>query len=232
MKFSVLSIYKDFIDDYKKAGVIGRACTAGIIQIDSYDIRDYSSDRHKAVDDYPYGGGAGMVMTPQPVADCIKDVKGGRDIPVIFFTPRGRKFDSKTAKEYSQLDEVILLCGHFEGIDERAVQLYADDEISMGDYIVTGGHISAVCFIDSTARYVKGVLGNEFSSQDESFENGLLEYEQYTRPAEFEGMTVPEVLMSGNHKLLSEYKEKRSLELTAQRRPDLYEEYLKKKDPQ
>ena len=223
MKFHVLTIYKDFIEKYRETGVIGRGVSAGAIEIDAVDIRDYTLDKHGAVDDYPYGGGAGMVMTPQPVCDCVRAVMGEREIPVVFFTPRGRRFDTAVAKEYAQCEEVILLCGHFEGIDERAVQLCVTDEISMGDYIVTGGHIPALCFIDSVSRYIPGVLGNGESSCEESFENGLLEYEQYTRPYEYEGLRVPDILLSGHHKNIEAYKKERSLALTREKRPDLVE---------
>ncbi len=221
MIFNVLTLYKDLIEEYKKTGVIGRGVTAGAIDIHVFDIRDYTLNKHGCVDDYPYGGGAGMVMTPQPVYDCIQAVKGGRELPVVFFTPGGRIFNTAVAKEYAAFDEVILLCGHFEGIDRRVTELCVTDEISMGDYIVTGGHIPAMCFMDSVGRYVSGVLGNDDSTREESFENNLLEYEQYTRPYEFMGLTVPEVLLSGHHVNIEKYKKERSLALTREKRPDL-----------
>lgn len=221
MIFNVLTIYKDLIEEYKKTGVIGRGVAANAIGINVFDIRDYTDNKHGSVDDYPYGGGAGMVMTPQPVYDCIKAVKKNEDIPVIYFTPHGRTFNTAAAKEYAKCDEVILLCGHFEGIDQRVIDLCVTDEISMGDYIVTGGHIPAMCFIDAVARYVSGVLGNDESTAEESFENGLLEYEQYTRPYEFMGLTVPDILLSGHHVNIEKYKKERSLAVTKQKRPDL-----------
>lgn len=221
MIFNVLTIYKELIEEYKKTGVVGRGVAAGAVGINVYDIRDYTNDKHGSVDDYPYGGGAGMVMTPQPVYDCIKAVKKDEDTPVIFFTPRGKIFNSAAAKEYAKYDEVILLCGHFEGIDQRVIDLCVTDEISMGDYIVTGGHIPAMCFIDSVSRYIGGVLGNNESTAEESFENGLLEYEQYTRPYEFMGLTVPDILLSGNHAVIEKYKRERSVAVTKEKRPDL-----------
>lgn len=221
MKFHVLTLYDELIKEYSKTGVIGRAVEAGHININPVQIRDYTLNKHGNVDDYPYGGGAGMVMMPQPVCDCVDAVKDGRDVKVVFFTPRGRVFDSNVAKEYAQYDELILLCGHFEGIDERAIKIIEPDEISMGDYIITGGHIAAMCFMDSVCRYVDGVLGNNESSEEESFENGLLEYEQYTRPYEFRGMTVPDILLSGHHKNIEKYKKERSIEVTRIHRPDL-----------
>ncbi|MBE6039107.1 MAG: tRNA (guanosine(37)-N1)-methyltransferase TrmD [Anaerofustis stercorihominis] len=221
MIFNVLTLYDELINEYAKTGVIGRAVQDGTLSINAVNIRDYAKNKHKNVDDYPYGGGAGMVMMPQPVCDCVEAVKGDKNTKVVFFTPRGRVFDSSVAKEYAKYDELILLCGHFEGIDERAIKLCVDDEISMGDYIITGGHIAAMCFMDSVSRYVDGVLGNDESSEEESFENGLLEYEQYTRPYEFRGMTVPDVLLSGHHKNISAYKKERSVFVTEKYRPDL-----------
>jgi len=221
--FHVLTLYDELIEEYKKTGVIGRAVTSGHIDIHPVQIRDYTLDKHGNVDDYPYGGGAGMVMMPQPVCDCVDAVKDGKDTKVVFFTPRGRVFTSEVAKEYAEYDELILLCGHFEGIDERAIEIISPDEISMGDYIITGGHIAAMCFMDSVSRYVDGVLGNNESSCEESFENGLLEYEQYTRPYEFRGRKVPDILLSGHHKNIEKYKKERSLEVTKLRRPDLLE---------
>ena len=223
MIFNVLTIYKDFIEEYKSTGVIGRGVSSGAIQINVFDIRDYTTNKHGKVDDTPYGGGAGMVMTPQPVYDAVMAVKAGRDIPVIYFTPKGKTFNTSLSKHYArECEEVILLCGHFEGIDQRAIDLCVSDEISLGDYIITGGHIASICFIDSVARYISGVLGNDESTVEESFENGLLECNQYTRPYEFMGKTVPDILLSGHHENIRKYKDEQSLELTKQRREDLF----------
>lgn len=221
MIFHVLTIYKDLIAEYAKTGVIGRGVSCGALDIRSYDIRDYTTDKHGAVDDYPYGGGAGMVMTPQPVYDSVQAVKGNRDVPVIFFTPVGKPFDTASAKKFAECEEVILLCGHFEGVDQRVLDLCVTDEISIGDYIVTGGHIAAMCFMDAVGRYIPGVLGNNESTEEESFEHGLLEQEQYTRPYEFMGMKVPDVLLSGHHAKIEEYRKEKSVELTRKKRPDL-----------
>lgn len=221
MIFNVLTLYKELIEAYAATGVIGRGCQSGAIEIKPFDIRDYTLDKHGNVDDSPYGGGAGMVMAPQPVYDCVKAVKNGRNVPVVFFSPKGRVFDSSVAKEYAALDEVILLCGHFEGVDQRAIDLCVDEEISMGDYILTGGHIAAMSFIDSVARYVHGVLGNFASTGEESFENGYLEHEQYTRPYEFMGLTVPDVLLCGDHAKVHAYQKQRSKAITEEKRPDL-----------
>ena len=224
MIFNVLTLYTDLIESYRNTGVIGRGVESKAIDINIFNIRDYTEDKHGSVDDYPYGGGAGMVMTPQPIYDCVKAVKQQReDIPVIYFSPAGRKLDSALAKEYARYDEVILLCGHFEGVDQRVLNLCVDDEISIGDYIVSGGHIAAMCFIDSVSRYLPGVLGNDESASEESFENGRLEYAQYTRPAEFMGLSVPEILLSGHHKNIKAYREEQSLIRTKDKRPDLYQ---------
>lgn len=224
MIFNVCTLYTELIDEYAETGVIGRGVKSEAIQINTYNIRDYTLDKHGCVDDYPYGGGAGMLMMAQPVCDCVDAVKCGRDIPVIYFTPRGKPFDTAAAKEYAKYEEVILLCGHFEGIDERAVSLCVTEEISIGDYIVTGGHIGAMCFIDSVARYIPGVLGNGVSTYEESFENGLLEYSQYTRPYDYRGLTVPDILISGHHANIEKYKKEESRKITEQYRPDLLNE--------
>lgn len=221
MIFNVLTLYPEMIEAYKEIGIIGRGVNSGKLQINAVNIRDYSKDKHRRVDDEIYGGGAGMLMKAEPVYDCVKDIKKNRDVPVIYFSPRGKIFNSELAKKYADLDEVILLCGHYEGIDQRAVDLCVDEEISIGDYILTGGHIASMVFIDTVSRYVDGVLGNCESYQNESFEDGLLEASQYTRPEEFMGMKVPEVLLSGHHKKIEEYYKDEALKETKKRREDL-----------
>ena len=224
MIYNVLTLYTDLIDVYAATGIIGRGVAAGALTINTFNIRDYTLDKHGCVDDYPYSGGAGMVMMVQPVEFAVNAAKAGRDdIPVIYFTPQGKVFDSAMAKKYAEMDEVILLCGHFEGIDQRAVDMCVTEEISMGDYIVTGGHIAAMCFMDSVSRYVPGVLGNNESAGDESFENGLLEYPQYTRPYEYNGMKVPDVLLSGNRAVIERYRREEAVRVTLEKRPDLLE---------
>lgn len=221
MIYNVLTLYPEMIEAYREVGIIGRGVKSGKLKINAINIRDYSKDKHRRVDDEIYGGGAGMLMKAEPVYDCVKDIKKDRDVPVIYFSPRGRTFNSEIAKEYANLDEVILLCGHYEGIDQRAVDLCVDEEISIGDYILTGGHIASMVFMDTVSRYVDGVLGNSESYQNESFEDGLLEANQYTRPEEFMGMKVPEVLMSGHHKKIEEYYKEEALKETKIRREDL-----------
>lgn len=230
MKYNCITVYPEIIEEYSKVGIIGRACDAGLIEINPVNIREYSNDKHRRVDDYTYGGGAGMLMRAEPVYESVKALKKDNpDMPVIYFSPKGRKFTSNIAKKYAQSEhkEVILLSGHYEGIDQRAIDLCVTDEISIGDYILTGGHIASMVFIDAVSRYVKGVLGNDESTNEESFENGRLEYPQYTRPEEFMGIKVPEVLMSGHHKKIEEYRQKKSEEETKMKRPDLYEENKK-----
>ena len=221
MIYNVLTLYPEMIEAYREVLIIGRGVKSGKLKINAINIRDYSKDKHRRVDDEIYGGGAGMLMKAEPVYDCVKDIKKDRDIPVIYFSPRGRTFNSEIAKEYANLDEVILLCGHYEGIDQRAVDLCVDEEISIGDYILTGGHIASMVFMDTVSRYVDGVLGNSESYQNESFEDGLLEANQYTRPEEFMGMKVPDVLMSGHHKKIEEYYKEEALKETKIRREDL-----------
>ncbi|MBR4396092.1 MAG: tRNA (guanosine(37)-N1)-methyltransferase TrmD [Eubacteriaceae bacterium] len=229
MIFNVATLYPEIIISYRKTGIIARGVRDKAIEINAFDIRDFSADKHNRTDDYPYGGGNGMVMTPQPVCDCIEAIKCGRDVPVIFFSPRGKRLTTQLAKDYAKKEEMILLCGHYEGIDKRALDLTVTEEISIGDYIVTGGHIAAMCFIDAVSRYVPGVLGKTAGAYSESFENGLLEYDQYTRPPEFRGMKVPEVLLSGHAANIAKYQKQQSISITERLRGDLIEEYLKEK---
>ena len=221
MIYNVLTLYPEMIEAYKDVGIIGRGVKNNKLEINAINIRDYSKDKHKRVDDEIYGGGAGMLMKAEPVYDCVTDIKKQRNVPVIYFSQRGKVFNSALAKEYAKLDEVILLCGHYEGIDQRAIDLCVDEEICIGDYILTGGHIAAMVFMDTVSRYVDGVLGNSESYKNESFENGMLEASQYTRPEEFMGLKVPPVLLSGHHKKIEEYMNEESLKETKKRREDL-----------
>lgn len=220
MKFDVLTLFPDFVDSIREYSMIGRGINSEILEINTIDIRSFSLDKHKKVDDYPYGGGPGMVMTPQPLADSIKSVIN-ENSHVIYLSPRGRVFNQKIAKEISKKEHVVLICGHYEGIDQRIIDKYVTEEISIGDYILTGGELGAMVLIDSISRLIPGVLGNEESYVDESFSNNLLEYHQYTRPQVFEDMEVPKVLLSGNHKEIEDYRKKVSIDLTKSTRPDL-----------
>lgn len=220
--FHILTLFPEMISQTLSHSIIGRAVKEEIIGIDTVDIRNFSKDKHRHVDDYPYGGGAGMVMQPQPVYDAYTSVKnkaGG--MRVIYLTPQGRKFDQRIAEEFSKERHLMLLCGHYEGIDERVIEEIVTDEISMGDFVLTGGELAAMTVIDSVARLIPGVLNKEESFENESFSDGLLEYPQYTRPPVFMGRSVPEILLSGHHANIEKWRRERSLERTYIKRPDL-----------
>lgn len=227
MKFHVLTLFPDLFNIVMRESIIGRAQENGIIEINAINIRDYSKDKHKKVDDYPFGGGTGMVMTCQPVIDAYNDIT--KDIlnkpKVIYMSPQGRVLNQKIAKELSTEEHLILLCGHYEGIDERIIEEIVDEEISIGDYVLTGGELPAMVLIDCVSRLVQGVLASENSYSEESHFNGLLEYPQYTRPADYNGKKVPDILLSGHHANIEKWRAQQSLERTKQKRPDMYEEY-------
>ncbi|OOM76892.1 tRNA (guanosine(37)-N1)-methyltransferase TrmD [Clostridium sp. BL-8] len=220
MKISILTLFPEMFSIFEHS-IIGRARENKIIDFDILNIRDFTLNKHKKVDDYPYGGGAGMVMSPQPIVDSIRHAKESNSGKVIFLGPKGKKFNQELAKDLSKEDNLIFLCGHYEGIDER-VYKHIDMEISLGDFVLTGGEMAAIPVIDCILRLKPGVLGKEESFMDESFYNGLLEYPQYTRPEEFEGDKVPEILLSGHHENIRKWRRLRSLEITKRSRPDLY----------
>lgn len=220
MKISILTLFPEMFSIFDHS-IIGRARENKIVDLDVFNIRDYTLNKHKKVDDYPYGGGAGMVMGPQPIVDCIREVKKERNGKVIFLGPRGKTFNQQVANELSKEESLIFLCGHYEGIDER-VYKHIDMEISLGDFVLTGGEMAAIPVIDSVLRLIPGVLGKQESFMEESFYDGLLEYPQYTRPEEFEGDKVPDVLLSGHHENIRKWRRLQSLEITKERRPDLY----------
>ena len=222
MKFYVLTLFPEMILQGLSHSVLKRALEGGVIEIHCVNIRDFSKNKHKQVDDYPYGGGAGMVLMPDCVYDAYlyaKEISGTSR--VIHLSPKGKPFRQKTAEEFSRCGNVILLCGHYEGIDERVLEEIVTDEVSVGDYILTGGELAAMILIDATARLVPGVLNNHASQLDESFSNGLLEYPQYTRPEIFRGKPVPEVLLSGHHKNIEIWRREQALNVTKQKRPDM-----------
>ena len=218
MKFDVLTLFPEMFDNLKQS-IIGRAQEKELIEINTTNIRDFSKNKHKKVDDTPYGGGAGMVMMPDVVYDAYQSVKTDK-ARVIYMSPQGKRLDQKKVEDLSKESHLIILCGHYEGIDQRVIDKIVDEEISIGDYVLTGGEIPAMVLIDSVSRYVKGVL-KEDSIKEESFSNGLLEYPQYTRPEVFEGEKVPEVLLSGNHQNIDKWRKEKSLEITKLKRPDL-----------
>jgi tRNA (guanine37-N1)-methyltransferase len=200
--------------------ILKRAQSEGIIELNIINIRDYSDSKHKNTDDYPFGGGAGMLMMVQPIVDALRSIKG--EAKRIYMSPQGIKLNQNLLKELSKEDELTLLCGHYEGIDERVIQHYVDMEISIGDYVLTGGELPAMVLIDGISRLIEGVLGSEESAKEESFSfNGLLEYPQYTRPREFEGMEVPEVLLNGNHAEIDAWRRREAIRNTALKRPEL-----------
>lgn len=219
MKISILTLFPEMFTALNES-IIGRAKKAGKIEIEVVNIRDYSKDKHKKCDDAPFGGGAGMLMTPQPIADAILAVDPDRKAKRIYLSPKGETLSQKKVRELAVGQDLVLLCGHYEGVDERVIELFIDEEVSIGDYVLTGGELPAMVLVDSVARYVDGVIATESLSQ-ESFSEGLLEYPQYTRPQVFMGLEVPEVLVGGDHKKVDEWRRKKSEEVTKSRRPDL-----------
>ena len=218
MRLDILTLFPNMFQPLKES-ILSRAKEKGLIEINIINIRDYSNDPHKKCDDYPFGGGAGMVMTPQPIYDAINSVKT-EESKVIYLSPKGKKLNQSVVLEYCKYEHLILLCGHYEGIDQRIIDLLVDEEISIGDYVLTGGEIPAMVFADAVSRYVDGVISKE-SLSEESFSSNFLEYPQYTRPQVFRGIAVPDVLLSGNHKKIEDWRKEQSLNLTKQRRPDL-----------
>ena len=224
MIVNILTIFPEMFESVFSASILGRAREQGLLDIRLTDIRPYSASKHKNTDDYPFGGGAGMVMMAQPIMDAMADVTATHpDAKRIYLGPRGRKLTTALAKELAQEKELILLCGHYEGVDQRALDACIDEEISIGDYILTGGELAAMVLTDCVARFIPGVLGSAESPEEESFSDGLLEYPQYTRPRELDGRTVPDVLLSGDHAKIRIWRRRESLAATARFRPDLLE---------
>ena len=219
MRIDILTLFPEMFTPLKTS-IIGRAVDSGKLEICVTDIRDYTLDKHKKCDDTPFGGGAGMVMMPQPIADAINAVDPDHKALRVYLSPKGKVFNQKVVLEYSKLDRLLLLCGHYEGVDQRVLDLFIDSELSIGDFVLTGGEIPAMAVVDAVARYVAGVI-NEQSLEQESFSSGMLEYPHYTRPQEFMGLKVPDVLISGNHKKIDEWREEQSKKITAKNRPDL-----------
>ncbi|MBQ2265856.1 MAG: tRNA (guanosine(37)-N1)-methyltransferase TrmD [Clostridia bacterium] len=233
MKIDILTLFPEMCEGFLGDSIIGRARKENKVQIACHNIRDYTLDKHNRVDDAPYGGGMGMIMSAQPINDCIKAVIGddAQKPRVIYLSPKGKTFDQKKAIELSKLDRIVLLCGHYEGVDERVLEKCVDEEISLGDFVLTGGEIAAVAVADAVCRLLPGVLSDDICFEDESHFNGLLEYPQYTRPAEWEGMQVPEVLLSGHHLNIEKWRREKSLETTFKKRPEMLETAnLDKKD--
>ncbi len=227
MKFDVMTLFPEMVESVLRESIIGRAVNNGKIAIECHNIRDFTENKHRKTDDTPYGGGVGMVMTCQPIFDCLAHVKEGiaegARSRVIYMSPKGRMFNHALAKELSQYDNLIFLCGHYEGVDQRIIDALVDDEISIGDYVVTGGEIPACIVIDAVSRLIDGVLAAPECYEGESVASGLLEYPQYTKPADFRGMKVPEILLGGDHAKIDRWRLEEAVKITKERRPDLLE---------
>ena len=233
MRFDIMTLFPDLVERVLSESIIGRAQKSGVITVKCHNIRDYSEDKHRRVDDTPYGGGKGMLMMAPPIYNCYeaicREIEPDAHRRVVYMSPRGRVFDQKKARELSELDELIILCGHYEGVDQRIIDEIVDEEISIGDFVLTGGEIPACLVTDAVARLVDGVLSDAECHEKESISSGLLEYPQYTRPYEFHGVKVPDVLISGHHGNIDKWREERSGDITKSARPDLYKEYISKK---
>lgn len=225
MDLYFLTLFPDIINQYFSESIMKRALEDHIIQVHAIDIRDFANNKHNRVDDYPYGGGAGMVMQAAPIIRAIKSIEDYQEIPIIFLTPSGTPFNTEECQKLTlrlkERKRFIFLCGHYEGVDQRVIDRYVTDEYSIGDYVLTGGELPALVMADSIIRHLQGVLGNDESLTEESFESNLLEYPQYTRPQQVEDMSVPKVLLSGNHAQIKKWRKAKSLEITQKKRPDL-----------
>ena len=221
MKFHILTLFPEMVEQGLNTSIIGRAAAKGLLSINAVNIRDYTTEKHGKVDDYPYGGGAGMLMKAQPVYDACMAVKGDKPTRVIYMTPQGQTFTQEKAQELSKEEELIFLCGHYEGIDERVLEEVVTDYLSIGDYVLTGGELPAMVMVDAISRMVPGVLANDESGTTESFEGNLLEYPQYSRPEDWMGKKVPAILLSGDHAKVEAWRREQSIKRTMERRPDL-----------
>lgn len=228
MRYYVMTLFPEMIEQAMSTSIMGRAVSEGLIELKVMNIRDFTLDKHGKVDDYPYGGGAGMVMEAEPIYRCFEQIcseVGGRP-RVVYLTPQGDVFSQHMAKDFSAEKDIVFLCGHYEGVDERVLEEIVTDYVSIGDYVLTGGELPALVLMDAIARLVPGVLNNEDSAETESFSDGLLEYPQYTRPVEILGRFVPEVLLSGHHEKIRQWRQEQSVQRTKERRPELYEQWV------
>ena len=225
MRFDVLTLFPELINSHLDFSIMKRAKDEGVIEVNTINPRDFSLDKHKKVDDTPYGGGAGMVLAPQPYVDAYESVDKLNKTLTIMMTPQGEPFTHEISKELAHYEQVIILCGHYEGFDERIREIIKPREISIGDFVLTGGELPALCLIDSVSRNIEGTLGKIESAHDDSFSDGLLEYPQYTKPREYRGLSVPEVLLNGNHKLIEEFRMEQKIARTKAKRPDLYKKW-------
>mgnify|MGYP002764360277 FL=1 len=228
MRFDVLTLFPEMIQEACSHSIMKRAVESDIISINTVNPRDYTLDKHKKVDDTPYGGGAGMVLMAQPYVDAYESIEKSEKSITLMMSPQGQTFDNKLCRELADYEQIVILCGHYEGFDERIRDIIKPKEVSIGDFVLTGGELPALCIIDSISRKLDGTLGKIESMEEDSFENGLLEYPQYTKPREYKGLKVPDVLLNGNHALIAEYRHEEQLKRTKERRPDLYEKYCDK----
>lgn len=228
MRFDVLTLFPEMIQEACSHSIIKRAVESDIISINTVNPRDYTLDKHKKVDDTPYGGGAGMVLMAQPYVDAYESIEKSEKSITLMMSPQGQTFDNKLCRELADYEQIVILCGHYEGFDERIRDIIKPKEVSIGDFVLTGGELPALCIIDSISRKLDGTLGKIESMEEDSFENGLLEYPQYTKPREYRGLKVPDVLLNGNHALIAEYRHEEQLKRTKERRLDLYEKYCDK----
>ena len=229
MRFDVLTLFPELISSHMDFSIMKRAAEDGIIEVNTINPRDFTLDKHKKVDDTPYGGGAGMVLMPQPYVDAYKSVEKLENSITLMMTPQGEPFCDRISNELSEYEQIIILCGHYEGFDERIRDIIKPREISIGDFVLTGGELPALCIIDSVSRKIEGTLGKIESAHDDSFSDGLLEYPQYTKPREYMGFQVPEVLLNGNHKLIEAYRIEQKVLRTQKKRPDLYKKWRESK---
>lgn len=227
MRFDVMTLFPEMIEAYCGFSILKRAVEAGVISVNTVNPRDYTLNKHKKVDDTPYGGGAGMVLMPQPYVDAYESIEKGENSVTVMLSPQGEQLTDGVVNELANYSQIVLMCGHYEGFDERIREIIKPREISLGDFVLTGGELPALCLMDAVSRKVEGTLGKIESADEDSFSNGLIEYPHYTKPREFRGLEVPEVLLSGNHKDIAEFRLQKSLERTKAKRPDLYEKYMK-----
>ena len=230
-KANILTLYPDIYPGYLGYSLLGKALEKNIWELNVYNLRDFGEGKHKAVDDKPFGGGAGMIIKPDILGDAIEEtlIKNHDQQKLVYLSPKGKPFKQVDAEKFSQSNGVSILCGHFEGIDQRVIDIYEVEEISMGDYVLTGGEVASFAFLDAIIRLLPGVLGNEISIKDESFSDNLLEYPQYTKPQEYKNIKVPDVLLSGNHEKIAEWRREKSIEITEKNRPDLLKDKNTKK---
>ena len=226
MRFDVMTLFPEMIESACSFSILKRAAENGIVNVNTINPRDFTLDKHKKVDDTPYGGGAGMVLMAQPYVDAYESIERCENSITVMLSPQGRPLDDKLVNELAGYEQIVMMCGHYEGFDERIREIIKPLEISIGDFVLTGGELPALCVIDAVSRKIEGTLGKIESADEDSFSNGLIEYPHYTKPREYRGLKVPEVLLNGNHKEIAQFRLEQSIERTKQKRPDLYEKYI------